>query len=266
MSTTIYYFTGTGNSLKVTNDLQRLLPDCRLQSIPKVMKLPHILMPTETIGVIFPVYWFGVPLMVKRFLERLEAPQHTYFFAINTFGGLNGQSIYQTRLLLEQKGLTLQAGWSLWMPGNAQVSYPVFPQALQQFQFKRQQQRIQRIADIIKARGTEPVKPQFFPPLALFAKHYQGFLQELTTIDRAFWTDADCTHCGLCARVCPAQNIQCTTQAVTWQGRCEFCLACLQWCPRKAIQHEKYALNTLWSKRRYHHPEIPVNAMVASVI
>ncbi len=45
----------------------------------------------------------------------------------------------------------------------------------------------------------------------------------------------DCIHCGICARVCPANNITVTEDRVVFSGHCEVCYACLHNCPKKAI-------------------------------
>lgn len=40
--------------------------------------------------------------------------------------------------------------------------------------------------------------------------------------------------CGVCAKVCPANNIT-VTDKVTFSDRCEVCYACLHNCPQNAI-------------------------------
>jgi ferredoxin len=258
MQTTIYYFSGTGNSLKVAKDLQILLPDCRLESIAELMQHDRLSADGEMVGVIFPVYWLGLPVLVKRFLENLEIAPQTYVFAVNTFGGLNGQSIYQIQKLLQQKGVPLQAGFSIWMPGNGQTYYPPFPNFLQQMQFKRQENKTRKIAEFLSARKQMTIRPNLHIPKFLFRLYYDGFLRNVAATDQDFWTDTGCTRCGLCARICPVCNITCTDQAITWHGHCEACLACMQWCPSQAIQYK----NRLWKKQRYHHPEIKVNELL----
>ena len=46
----------------------------------------------------------------------------------------------------------------------------------------------------------------------------------------------DCIHCGICAKVCPANNITVTEDEVTFGDHCEVCYACLHNCPKKAIR------------------------------
>jgi ferredoxin len=53
--------------------------------------------------------------------------------------------------------------------------------------------------------------------------------------DKNFITNADCNGCGLCARVCPVNNINIADGKPLWLHHCENCLACYNWCPNKAI-------------------------------
>ena len=47
-----------------------------------------------------------------------------------------------------------------------------------------------------------------------------------------------CTRCGICAKVCPADNIT-VTDKVHFADRCEVCYACLHNCPQNAIRMKK---------------------------
>ncbi len=44
-----------------------------------------------------------------------------------------------------------------------------------------------------------------------------------------------CVHCGICAKVCPADNITVTKEKVAFSDRCEVCCARLHDCPQHAI-------------------------------
>ena len=258
MSSTIYYFSGTGNSLQVAKDLQAVLPDCHLASIPKAVRQESVVTHARVLGLVFPVYWLGLPVIVTRFLERLEAAPETYCFAVGTCGGVSGQAIHQVGALLAEKGLTLHAGFTVWMPGNNQTYYPPFPQVLQRFQFGRAGPKIGRIAKIIQRRGETAIKKNLWSSDLLLRVYYRRFIRKAATMDKGFWIDRDCTFCGLCERICPVQNIRCTSDTVEWQGHCEVCLACMQWCPTQAIQYK----HIYWRKRRYQHPKIRVDELL----
>lgn len=52
-----------------------------------------------------------------------------------------------------------------------------------------------------------------------------------------------CIQCGICVKVCPANNIT-VTDKVTFSDHCEVCYACLHNCPQSAI-HMKAEKNTV---------------------
>ncbi|MDP3105796.1 MAG: hypothetical protein Q8M95_14450 [Candidatus Methanoperedens sp.] len=54
------------------------------------------------------------------------------------------------------------------------------------------------------------------------------------------------------------KNVEIKDGKPAWQNHCEQCLACLQWCPKKAIQYGKKT----GGYERYHNPEIQINDML----
>ncbi len=55
MKTTLFYFSGSGNSLKIAEDLGSKLEKAKVVSIPKVIK-KKIDVSSDCIGIFFPVY------------------------------------------------------------------------------------------------------------------------------------------------------------------------------------------------------------------
>ena len=51
---------------------------------------------------------------------------------------------------------------------------------------------------------------------------------------QSYIVNGNCIRCGICARVCPANNIK-VTDKVTFGSNCEVCYACLHNCPQNAI-------------------------------
>ena len=54
----IYYFTGTGNSLQIAEDLSGELGE---SSINKIAEYSGDLIEADTLGIIFPIYFLGLP-------------------------------------------------------------------------------------------------------------------------------------------------------------------------------------------------------------
>ena len=83
MKTIIYYFTGTGNSLAVAKKIAAALGDCELVPIASLQKTNGDIVPqADRVGIVCPVYFSGLPVMVDSFAQRLDLSA----FAIHLFG------------------------------------------------------------------------------------------------------------------------------------------------------------------------------------
>ncbi len=121
MSTEIYYFSGTGNSLAVARDLAEKM-NGKLISIPSVIDQESITTGADVIGIVFPVYYVGlnhIPLIVKRFVMKLENISTKYIFAVCTYGGGFGPTLKILDETVRSRGGRLAAGFGVHMPQNA---------------------------------------------------------------------------------------------------------------------------------------------------
>ena len=119
MSTEIYTFSGTGNSLYVAKGLQERLQEAKL--IPIASLLEHDVIQThgDIVGFVFPVHAMTLPVAVRSFLERLDPQSAKYIFAVLTRGGTATVVDLQLSGLLEEKGRRLDAFYTLKMPWNS---------------------------------------------------------------------------------------------------------------------------------------------------
>ncbi|RYD06522.1 hypothetical protein N752_04130 [Desulforamulus aquiferis] len=111
MNTVIYYFTGTGNSLKVAKDLSQYTEDTAIIQI-RQEKLSHQLFTdAKTIGFVVPTIFKGIPKLVNQFINHLVIKdQSPYIFAVSTHGDRNGMGIVSKQFeeLLAKKGFHYQ--------------------------------------------------------------------------------------------------------------------------------------------------------------
>jgi ferredoxin len=250
MATTIFYFTGTGNSLKIAGDLAGLLGDARLVRIsPDIIPLT-VEGPADKAGIVFPVYADGLPRIVEAFARGLDLPLGTYAFAVANYGGSSGGSLLQMDNIFKGKEVPLSAAFGFKMPDNTQILFPPCSKAEQEEDFRREEESVRTIAGIIQSKaaarddldltrrrlGTMWARPPFDP---------RGMAKE-------FRADGKCNGCGLCEKICPVENVAMKDGRPVWLNRCEQCVACMQWCPKEAIQFGDKT--TGWG--RYHHPAI----------
>ena len=118
MTLSIYYFSGTGNSLSVAKDIAAKTGG-NLVPIASVMDNDVINVEAEVIGIVFPVYYTELPVIIKRFTGKLANIENKYIFAVCTFGGSAGYSLKSLRRLILARGGQLSATYRVNMPQNS---------------------------------------------------------------------------------------------------------------------------------------------------
>lgn len=260
MHTTIFYFSATGNSLKAARTLAAKLTNTSCVSIPKVAHKP-IKVTSERIGIVCPVYAWGLPLIVKRFIAKLELSKVKYCFVALTCGSFIGGTLYQTKKLLAKRAILLNCGFKIIMPGNYTPLYEAGSEESQQETFIKADKTLDSIVSKIKGNETIKIKRGILLPyFILTGLLYFLFLKNVNSSDKKFYVTDKCNGCGICKKVCPVKNIEMKDSKPVWQHKCEQCMACLQWCPEEAVQFGKKTIG----RKRYRHPEVSLENIIVS--
>lgn len=255
MGTTIYYFTGTGNSLQIARQLQKQLKDSKIESMAKEPPVQSVGGPEEIIGFVFPVYYWGPPRIVKRFTEKLDISKGTYCFAVINYGRFKIDTLSLLDDVLKEKGAELSYGAGIRLPGNYIVNYDSkSPEEINKITEEATIQ-IKKIAKDIEKKEVRPIK-RFLTGISRWGN---GLIyKNIENFDEKFIVTENCTSCGLCRDICPVQNIKLVNQKPTWFHHCERCMACIQWCPVEAIQYGQKTVE----RRRYHNPHVTAEDIV----
>jgi len=249
MSIELYYFSGTGNSLFVAKELAAKT-DGKLIAIASLYGDQLVSPQAETVGIVFPVYYSGLPLIVERFAKRIVNIERKYVFCVCTYGGGLGTVAVELRAILKQRGGTVSAAFGVHMPQNAFRKPWERPDRI----YQRAMAKIARIAPRIEDRrngmllSDRALYLALSPFRILFRALYKRSLAKLSDYpekgntegliqwaDKTFSVEESCNACGICVQVCPVGNIQMANGRPKWQHGCENCLACYNWCPPKAI-------------------------------
>ncbi len=254
--TTIYYYTGTGNSLWAARKLAVELKGSRLASMRRA--LPENIS-DEAVGLVFPVHIWGLPHRVIDFVNRLPADKSRYYFALAVNSGQVAATLTQLKALIKSRGLTLAAGFDIVMPGNYIPWGGAAPEEEQKRLFGAAAEKIKDIAAGIGRREAGPVeKGPLWQNLLLSGLCYNLSYSKIPKMDKKFWADEKCNSCAICTAICPCGNILLNAGKPAWQGHCEQCLACIQRCPLEAIQYG----DKTPAYARYHHPEVTISDML----
>lgn len=245
----IYYFTGTGNSLQIANDLNEKLNEC---SVHKIAKYSGEKIESKTLGIVFPVYYWGLPLIICDFLRKLDVSKDTYIYAVANYGGLPGKALDQCEHILKEKGLKLSAGFLINMPGNYIFGYGAKSKKVQKKLFEKESKRIVDIYDCVKTRQECRIEKSHAIIDRVFCNSFYQHINEFHEADKYFTVDNNCIGCGLCAERCPVDNITMVKGKPSWNHHCELCASCIQSCPKKAIDYKGKTKN----RKRYLNPNV----------
>jgi ferredoxin len=272
MKTTLYYFTGSGNSLvnarRIAEGLEKHEEEVRIVSIPGALEAggAHLQgLGSHRVGFLFPTYAYGLPRIVKEFVQKVEIPGDAYLFAVASNFGIPGPVLRQLDGLLRKKGSRLHAGFSVLDARSSLMedpeSDPIQKVMISANRGKFPERSIDRIDEIVATIVAERRHP--LESSTLLANLIGGMLNPLASrtlksMAENFWTNDACSSCGTCARICPRGNIRMENGRPVWGDDCEMCHACIQWCPREAVQFKDVTSD----KPRYRNPEVAVGELV----
>lgn len=262
MSHTIFYFTGTGNSLKIAQDIATKLKETSLISIAKSKDCVTDFIPEGKVGFVFPVYYCGLPQIVHEFISKIKLSKANYIYIVATYGatGGNGGCISQAKRLLADKGKVLNAGFYTKSVDNFILWTWDIPAKKKQAEIhSRAYKKAKEISQIVHAEKKH-IDMSFVEHIGPIIFRHQHFHETVNKTDQAFYSTPDCTSCGLCAKVCPTKNIDLCTGKPKWKSEtCQRCLACLHLCPVAAIQYGKVTIK----RHRYKNPYIAKELFVS---
>ena len=246
----VFCFTSTGNSLYAAKKIAAQIGGDVVAMNGVSLDSPEPFV-DDVIGFVYPVYFWGLPRMVERFVsqQRIEN-KDAYIFAVATYGGAAPGVNGRLNELLKPQGVCLTYGAKLKCADNY----------LPYYQAKDSEAIRQRIdADISKIAGAvknrEPNRVQAY---TIINKLVHRSLPADSS-DRGFSVSPACTGCATCIKICPAANIEMREGKPVFLGECEHCLACLQNCPAHAIDWK----DKTQGKERYRQFSVTVDDLVS---
>lgn len=253
--TVLYYFTATGNTLALARELAGNLNDVELIAMADALRNNNF-PKAETIGIFFPVYMAGIPLIVRRFIAKADFTDSEYLFSFANFGGMSGVAHRQVDKYLKLRGTKLNSSFGLKMPDNYIPFFKVPDSDANKECYDEASQKLPKIAKFISNKvdtGVENAGILSF----LFASVYALGSRFIPKMDKKFSVNDNCNSCASCVKVCPVDNIVMDNSKPKWLHHCEHCLACIHWCPQQAISFKK----KLW---QYHNPNVTLKDMMHS--
>lgn len=230
----IFYFSGTGNSRWVALETARLTGDEAVDIESVGDDVESRLQGQERLGLVFPVYAWGVPEPMATFARKLENARPRYAFGVCTYGGEAGRTMDELA-----KSIPLDAAFGIAMPNNYLIASDRESDEAIRAKIASARTEIKAIAaDVIAERKANRVNVGSH--LFLKSNVANAGFNRFARATKPFYATNACDGCGLCARRCPAKAISLDSGRPEWTvPTCFKCLRCFNECPRSAIQHGK---------------------------
>lgn len=242
----ILYFSGTGNSKYVANELAQKLGDS-LFSINEGIKngvAPQ--QANDNLVLVCPTYAWRIPKLVVDYVKNTDFVGAKRIWFVMTCGGEIGNAAKFNKELAEVKHLDYMGSFGIRLPDNYIIMFPAAPQDAAQKLFAEAPEKIEKLAAIISAGQAFPKPRSNMYDKAMSSLVNPLFYKNVKS-DLFLATDA-CNGCGLCEKLCPLNNIKLAAGKPTWgHTNCTHCMSCISYCKQNAIEYGKKTVG----KRRY---------------
>ncbi|NCB51333.1 MAG: hypothetical protein EOM54_05565 [Clostridia bacterium] len=251
MKILIAFFSGTGNTYYCAKYLENRLSENGLEvSTRSIESLPKEEIKDYDILVVgFPVYACDMPGMIRDYLNNmpLTTGKKAYLFCTKALS--SGNALSKAAGILKAAGYSVPGYADVTMPGSDGLVFLAKDSSASKKMTGRDfsiitplDQLAEKIesdmknpADSADELPEKPIRTKVTGVLAdgLFKVAYRPVERRMAG---KFYADHNCIRCGLCAKICPVQNIKITSIGVFFSNRCFLCMRCINQCPQEAIQ------------------------------
>lgn len=245
-SATLFYFTGTGNTLALVQVAKETLVAAgwrvSLVNVAGSYKPETV----DLVGVFFPVYSFGPPRIISRFIKRLPAGDATPSIVVANAAESAAGAAGMARRDLAAREYDVQQSYAVFMPSN----YILGGEAMDDLSAAV---KVARAVETVRQNTSAWLQGEKVPDTAtgvspFGAIAHWGFIKGLPFMGRQYRYNDKCTGCGACVEMCPVGVISLdANERPTWARGCEHCMRCVNHCPFDAIEVGRLTRG----KRRY---------------
>jgi ferredoxin len=260
----IYYFTGTGNSLRAAGWMAEV---ARRRGIPaQVIPVEGAHPNTEIqgsgqlLGLVGPTHAFTAPWCLIRFTLSLPRGRGADAFTLSNRAGmrigrsfvpgLEGTAAYLIAFILFLKGYRVRGAAGNDMPSNWTVIHPANHKETAAAIIARARPRVKEFTGaLLDGRTAFRGFVFLFFGILLLPLSFAYLIMGRFFFAKLFFASGRCNGCGECARSCPIGAIQMKRLAGKdprpyWTFLCESCTRCFNFCPRGAVE-ASYPLGAL---------------------
>lgn len=235
----IFCFSGTGNSLHLAQKIACKTKDEVIQITESELQLhkQYTLKEDERIGFVFPIYWWGMPKLVERFIKQLEFKNYRqqYCYVAVTYGLVSHNGTIDLRKLLKEKKIPVDANYEVKMIDNYIVGYELKDREHQIATLQLAEKQIDAIVIDILNRENRQIRDIIGTTIKPIVHHAYKSVNHR----KKFYVMDTCIGCRKCENECPCNAIIIRDSKPTWNDNCSFCQKCIHSCPKESIQYGK---------------------------
>lgn len=235
----IFCFSGTGNSRYIARRFAEALKDTVVDLNAKIKAQDNSLIQTgKDVIIVVPTYAWRIPRVVSEWLTKTELASAECIWFVMDCGSEIGNAAKYNRHLAEQMKLRYMGTAQVVMPENYIAMFGV-PEAEEAVKIVEKAN-----PDIEAAIASIKVGQEFSAPRNNMYDHIMSelvnpiFYQLIVKAD-SFYASEICIGCGQCVLKCPLNNVQLRNGKPVWGKKCTHCMACICYCPTKAIEYGK---------------------------
>ena len=241
----VFYFSGTGNSTFVATTLANFL-GLKLNFIPDTDPA-KVEQPEERILFVFPVYSWGVPPLISKFIADLPESfwenvrsKGLLVDCVMTCGDETALAPEMITKDLKRAGVILNSVRSVIMPNNYVLlpGFDVDSKDVESAKLKACEGRILEIAQAL-GRGDKGIDVTRGNIAWLKSRIVFPLFKKWGIFPKQWHYTASCIGCGKCAKICPLLNVTMQNEHPVWGTRCCSCLGCYHVCPVHAVEYGK---------------------------
>ncbi len=253
------YFSGTGNTDYVARYLAH-----KIESEPVEIEVRSIEWQAadavggfDLLAVGFPVYAADSPRFLQDYLADLPLGEGRGAFVFCTKGAYAGGAVQRNLQRLAVGGYVPLGGGSVLMPGTdglsmvARDSWMARKALEKDYDHLKDADRLAKemsstLRALLDGRPVEALRMSLRRrPIGTLSDGIWAALYMASEeyCRKRLYADHRCEGCGLCARVCPVDNIERVDLRPHFADRCVLCLRCLHACPQEAIQIARFTVD-----------------------
>jgi ferredoxin len=256
--TKIYCFSGTGNSLWSAKRIAQMINETNPAETSEIFNIGteaqknEIVIEADAVIIVFPSYAFGLPLVVRRFVQKAVFKTQ-YIASFATCGSTPLGTLGILRHHLKKKKIDKMFFGKIPAVENYLALFKPPDTKTIEKRNRMQKETTEQAARCIIERHEN--KPCVFRPLSALVVSL--FYLGLKIFYKFYRVSDNCNGCAVCSKICPVSAIAMKDGRPYFSSKCENCQGCVNICPLRAIRFGRVK----YGDPGYCHPEITVREL-----